>query len=157
MLQVSQRYWSEDGYSFGVGDEEGYVYSACCRAATDEESAALRAEEERGRQRQTARERLTALAKHVRTDGDYPKDATLDPDGRWILSTRTIYGGGDAWYVAPGSIWYLLGNGGDGDDWSRNNHGSEIAWRLADPDGALATELEAIAQVLTPTTEGTGA
>lgn len=37
VLSASQRYYREDGMSFGVGDEKGYVYSAVCRAATEAE------------------------------------------------------------------------------------------------------------------------
>lgn len=42
VLTASRRYYREDGMSFGVGDESGYVYSATCRPATEEEAQPLR-------------------------------------------------------------------------------------------------------------------
>lgn len=39
---AKRQYVRHDGMSFGVGAERGYLYSATCRPATQEESAALR-------------------------------------------------------------------------------------------------------------------
>lgn len=51
VVEAEEQYVSEDGYSFGVGAESGYVSVARCRAASDEEAAPLiekkRQEEER--------------------------------------------------------------------------------------------------------------
>lgn len=34
---------------------------------------------------------------------------------------RNIYGGGEWWVIQKDYIWYVMNNGGDGDDWSLNN------------------------------------
>ncbi|WP_367139682.1 hypothetical protein [Saccharothrix sp. HUAS TT1] len=40
-IEVAQEYWSEDGLSFGVGDDRGTVYAARVRPATEEEVTAV--------------------------------------------------------------------------------------------------------------------
>ncbi len=37
VVSASRTYYGEDGLSFGVGDEQGYIYSAACRLATESE------------------------------------------------------------------------------------------------------------------------
>ncbi len=39
VLACTRKYIREDGMSFGVGDENGYLYTAVCRPATPEEAA----------------------------------------------------------------------------------------------------------------------
>ncbi len=154
VLHATQRYWREDGFSFGVGDESGYVYEACCVPATDEESAPLRAQEARYQERQAARNAVAAIGRRIRDKGEYPQPAEVNGASRVLFSTRNIYGGGAWFLLASGEVWYCEGNGGDGDNWSESNLGSAIAHRLADPDGALAAELERLAAALEPR-EGT--
>lgn len=148
VLHGEQRYYYHDGYSFGVGDEAGYIYGAYCRAATEEESAELRAAEATQAQRTAAREALAALTERIRREGEYPRPAQPAAGYHELLNTRTIYGGGSRYLIADGEVWYCQGNGGDGDDWSASNLGSEIACRLADPDGSVATELEHLAGII---------
>jgi len=141
VLHAKKSYVRDDGFSFGVGDESGYVYSACTRAATDEESAPLRAEEQDEAARIAARLALAQIERRIRDDGEYP----LAPDTTGltvILDKRTIYGGGYAWATQPGYVWHLDGNGGDGDNWSSNNVGSSIGRRLPDPDGSLTATVQ---------------
>ena len=149
VLHASKRYFRDDGMSFGVGDEEGYVYSACCRPATEEEASPLRATEQRANERHTMRARVEAIRHRIETDGEYPRPAVYPLEARVLFNTRNIYGGGARFVVAPGEVWFCAGNGGDGDNWSENNLGSEIAHRLADPDGTLGDELQRLSDALT--------
>ena len=58
-----------------------------------------------------------------------------------------IYGGGDCWIITADAIWYVRGNGGDGDNWANNNLRGAIGWRLAYDQG-LAAELRQLAGAL---------
>ncbi len=133
VLTASKKYFREDGMSFGVGDESGYVYMATARPATAEESAPLVSREAmREKQAATTRE-IDALAKKFREQGERPEDAGR-VDGERILDTQNIYGGGDWWVIQPDAIWYIQNNGADGDNWSLNNvrtgGAGAIGWRM---------------------------
>lgn len=153
VLHATQRYWREDGFSFGVGDESGYVYSAVCRAATEEESAPIRAAEARAAERSQAKRALDALTVRIENEGECPEQAHPAPEAREMFNTRNIYGGGSRYLIESGAVWYCRGNGGDGDDWRANNLGSEIATYLADPNGEIAAELERLAGILSTKAE----
>ena len=43
-LEDNKKYYKEDGLSFGVGDDSGYIYTAEARPATEEESKSIRDE-----------------------------------------------------------------------------------------------------------------
>ncbi len=121
-------YYSEDGLSFGVGDDSGYIYLANCRPATPAEylpvwEAEVRATKERWRQDEVKAEFERQFAIK---DGEYvPSDSQLVLDGERIKIGQgfTIYGTGEEMVIdADGQhIWRLYNNGMDGDDWSRNN------------------------------------
>jgi hypothetical protein len=125
VLTASQRYIREDGLSFGVGDESGYVYSATCRAATDEESKPLRAAIAASRARIKAGDELQHISRRIIAEGEWPEPAggQITPEGETIPigSGQTIYGGGRWFVVGPEYIWLVINNGADGDDWSANN------------------------------------
>ncbi|MFH1525852.1 MAG: hypothetical protein ABIG69_04235 [Bacteroidota bacterium] len=133
VISTSKRYFREDGMSFGVGDESGYTYGARCRAATDDESAPLRAGIEKNRVIKEAKKRLHKICDQVRKEGEYPDKA--NPEGELIgisvmkgSTLLRLYGGGMELQIdeKAGRIWVLDGNGADGDDWSRNNAQSSI-------------------------------
>jgi hypothetical protein len=142
VVRSKHQYYREEGMSFGVGDESGYVYSASCRAATDEESAPLRAKiaaREVARQRA---KRLSEIKTIIQTDGERP-DGEHSPDGERLHDTQNIYGGGD-WFVLDGDeIWYVRNNGHDGDNWELNNvrtgGAGAIGWRIVNSE--LAAEI----------------
>ncbi len=122
VLRASQQYYREDGLCFGVGDEQGYVFSAACRPATEEEAAPLKAviaENERRRKAEVTRK---AIAKLIRETGTFPESA--NPSGLVVTDRQNIYGGGNWFIVGSDKIWYVQNNGHDGDDWSCNNIGT---------------------------------
>jgi len=77
VVSASKRYFREEdeGMSFGVGDESGYIYSATCRPATEAEAAPLLAAE-------AAREKIIAAKKAPqRNPRTHPKNRRT-PHGR---------------------------------------------------------------------------
>lgn len=151
-LRTWKRYYREDGWSFGVMDESGYLYFSEVRDAT----ASEREELERREARQARREELARRgAELARAGGEVPEEA--DVPGLWALpSVRTEPGRrGGFGTVDPfvhfrvdepgGFLWVLTYNGADGDDWSRNNFGAYVACRmpLTAERAALAEELRA--------------
>lgn len=143
VVKASKRYYDEDGMSMGVGDEEGYVYSATIRPATDEEAAPMIAKVEAAEARKAAEARRTEIANDIKTRGERP-DGMNQPDGETRSDRHTIYGGGDWFVVGENYIWYVQNNGADGDDWSRNNvrtrGAGAIGWRIP-YDNEMATEI----------------
>jgi hypothetical protein len=120
VLFASKRYCIEDGMSFGVGDEHGYIYSARCRAATVEEATPLIEAQRIMDLQNQAKKELEAIKKQIREIGEYPQGENHPEGDRWF-DTQSIYGGGDWFVVSPEWIWYIQNNGMDGDDWSKNN------------------------------------
>lgn len=145
VVNASHEYISRDGMSFGLGDESGYLYHAYARPATPEEAAPVIEQLRRSAEKRAAQRALDALARRVQDEGERPDQAHIGDDAVTLFSKHTGYGYGVTWRVAPGNpgaVWYIQGNSGDGDDWAANNLGGHsIAWRLADPDSSLATEL----------------
>lgn len=128
VVDASKQYYREDGMSFGVGDESGYVFSATVRPATPEESAPHEQAEQARAYQQALKQRVSALADAFRQEGERPAAATVE--GEKLLDTRTIYGGGAHWVIAPDAIWFVQGNGADGDNWAYNNVPGGIAWKM---------------------------
>lgn len=149
-LRTAQQYVAEDGLSFGVGDESGYIYTAVCRAATDEEIAPVLARIAVHEKREQAVRDLRSLERRFATEGEHPGgDNTVDGDR--LLDTQNIYGGGSWWIVQPDAIWYIRNNGADGDDWRANNvrtgGAGAIGYRL--PHTAeLEAELRGLAAIV---------
>ena len=146
---ATSQYYREDGTTFGVGDESGYLYIAYCRPATEAESAPLRGQESAARAHREASGRLAELARQAQATGERPAgdDGGDWPQGERILEAFNIYGGGDCWIITADAIWYVRGNGGDGDNWANNNLRGAIGWRLA-YDETLAAELRQLAGAL---------
>jgi hypothetical protein len=125
VVESGSQYYREgdDAMSFGVGDESGYTYWARCRAATESESADLRAAEQRRAERAAAVEELQRMEQTATQNAEHP-------DGDHVLTGEMIceqgrehqlYGGGSWWAITDDSIWYVQNNGADGDNWSGNN------------------------------------
>ncbi len=134
VVTVSQRHYSIDGRSFGVGDDSGYVYYATTRQATEKEAEPFRAKLAIAAAKKEAAKMLAALGEHIRAIGERPAGHHT-PAGEIIrIERRTAYSGG-SWIVAGQKyIWYVLDNGGDGDNWELNNvltsGAGAIGWRV---------------------------
>jgi len=152
VLSASQRYFREDGLSFGVGDDQGYIYSATVRPATEAETALLIEREQAAEQRRATLRAVDELRTTFIRDGERPNPA--EPAGEVLLNTFTIYGGGERWHIdrEGGSIWYVRNNGADGDNWTANNvrtgGAGAIGWRM--PWSAQAEHMLRDAALLKP-------
>jgi len=149
---VRKQWVREDGMSFGVGDESGFLYTFRLRPATEEEAAPVREAEAAAARRAEARRELAALFDQVDRDGTYePGSHVLSGEEIEIpASGQRIYGGG-RWFVieeADGRIWAVRNNGRDGDDWGANNvrtGGAGAIGRFVPYDGELAARIRATA------------
>ena len=84
-----------------------------------EEGQGLLAEEAAKREAErAARARLKALIKYAKENG--VEAAGIMPKGKDIINTFDICGSGEKLIVTDTEIWYVINNGMDGDDWSRN-------------------------------------
>jgi hypothetical protein len=150
VVRASKRYYSEDGMSFGVGDDNGYIYSADCREATADEAAPLIEAKRVAAEKKAAKQELAAITADIKEHGERP-EVEHTPEGEILLDTFTVYGGGDKLVIGPEYIWYIRNNGTDGDNWSLNNvrtgGAGAIGWRIP-LDAALAARLRELAQTL---------
>jgi hypothetical protein len=141
VLYADSKYYPEEGMSFGVGDESGYVYSAITRPATEEEAAPLVAEDKMKEEKRKAFEERKQVVDYIKKNGDNPghkEGEMVEVDGEEYATHRgdlKLYGGGD-WFIIDGNkwIWYIENNGSDGDNWSWNNvrtwGAGAIGWRI---------------------------
>lgn len=150
VVRASKRYYSEDGLSFGVGDDRGYIYTADCREATPEEAAPLIEANRLAAEKRAAAQELSAITADIEQTGERPEGEHM-PEGETVFDTFTIYGGGERLIIGPEYIWYLRNNGAGGDNWSLNNirtgGAGAIGWRIP-LDAALAARLRELAQIL---------
>ncbi len=135
VLRTSYRYIPEDGMSFGLGMESGYVITAHCREATDEEIAPLIAEEKKKAEEKEEKERLEKLAREIKEKGERPEGTLPMPEGEeFIIREFNIYGGGKKIIDDGNYLWLIQNNGADGDNWEYNNiqtgGAGAIGWRL---------------------------
>jgi hypothetical protein len=116
--------------------------------------------------------RLEALARHnrakaikaieesIRKDGTIPSGSHRPSGNKLDIKPQNLYGGGEWLVVEPDHVWFVLNNGADGDDWSRNNvetgGAGAIGWRApltgelkAMIDGAFGTHLNDIEKTAT--------
>jgi len=144
IISASKKYFRHDGMSFGVGDEQGYVFSAIAREATEEESAQLREDEAASTEKKRAKTALQGISAEIKKDGERP-DGLNVPDGTNYADTQNIYGGGEWFTIGDEYIWYVKNNGMDGDNWSSNNvrtgGAGGIGWRVPF-NGNLAEEIK---------------
>lgn len=134
VLKAGKTYYREDGMSFGVGDEEGYVFYATCRPATEEEAAPLLRREAEAKAAKAQEARRNEIADTIRKNGERPEGRDNIPEGERFSDRQTVYGTGDWFVVGSEWIWYVRNNGMDGDDWSLNNvrtgGAGAIGWRI---------------------------
>ena len=127
----------EDGLSFGVGDDSGFLYTAYCREAKPEEAQELIREEHDYMNRNSANKRLKEIIFDIKKHGNVPKNA--DPKGKtYIVEPITLYGGGSWIVINNDDLWFVENNGADGDDWSLNNVSTggagAIGWTIKDKE-----------------------
>lgn len=80
--------------------------------------------------RRQARVGIEKVSQYICEHGEKPEAAEF-PTGETLLDSRNIYGSGEAFVIEPdNTIWHLIKNGMDGDNWSRNNLPGHIAYRL---------------------------
>lgn len=125
-----------DAFSVNGGNslDEEWCTRVWLRNANAEESSMVEAAEARVKEAEEARFTLRVIEGCMHEEGIVPamEDVPHDEiDGGEILLEQNrasrSYGCGTTWVLAGDSVWRLDGNGGDGDDWSRNNHGRSIA------------------------------
>ncbi|GAB3161980.1 hypothetical protein GCM10027258_80070 [Amycolatopsis stemonae] len=156
VVTARQRYFADEGMSFGVGDEQGHYYSALVRAATDAEAAPVLAAETRLAVRKELRARCTRLLAWrfgQLDDAQRPPSGTPELDAVRSLpqvplrqqDDRPLYA--DELYLdEPGGwVWTVAHNGADGDDFSVNNVPGHIANRhpLTEERRRLVADLRA--------------
>jgi len=140
VLRQSSHYYAEDGLSFGVGEDSGYMYTLYCRPATTEETAPIFARMDAKKKLAEIQDRIKAIEVQIKDNGERPEENNT-PGGERAIDTQTIYGGGSWFVISEKYIWFVLNNGADGDNWSLNNvDGRGIGWRI-DYDATLANEL----------------
>ncbi len=130
------------------------TWSLFCRAASDDEAAPAIAAEQAIAARRVARQRIAAIIADICSTGERPaRDAT--PAGRTVWERTThnmtylpLYGGGEWLILAEDGLWYIRGNGGDGDNWALSNLPRAIGWRI-DATPELIAELDALGSILT--------
>lgn len=144
VLAASRRYVREEGTSFGVGDDQGYLYSATCRAATAAELAPVIDGLCGQAYRASARAELARGTESIQIFGERPERLTEVEGEEIVVQARTGYGHGQEIVIGTEWISYVRGNGSDGDDWSHNNYAGSIVWRV--PYSAeFATRLRTLA------------
>jgi len=125
VVRARQEWVPEEGLSMGVGADEGYVYEADCRAATEQEIAAAMARRElrtiakaTDAERQACIRRVRSSANHV-TTGPSASGETIpiDPKGR------------ETWWIGPAGIWI-----------TESTYDDHHAWRV-DYDPALEADI----------------
>jgi hypothetical protein len=153
VTRASREYISEDGMSVGLMAESGWMFRLACRPATDEEAAPVLAREEESRKRKEAIDRLSAIARQIRKEGEYAPKAQGKDDrnvvmGERLCDTQDIYGGGTWFVIAADFIWHVANNGGDGSDWAANNVATGGAGGIGHRvpmDAVLAEEIRTLA------------
>jgi hypothetical protein len=152
VVRTKREYCPEDGMSFGVGSETGYIHYAWCREATAEEAAPEIERRRKADEKAAAKKRIDELKEMIRNNGEKPEKSETNAHGEVMFDTFDFLGGGDRFVVASDGIWYVQNNGADGDDWSANNvhtlrGAGAIGWRVSF-DQALVDELRKLSEII---------
>lgn len=149
VVMAQSRYFREDGLSFGVGDDQGHLYTAHCRPATKEEAAPVRQQTGERKQKLKAKARVIEISRMIQSEGERP-EGPVSPEGDRLFDSQNIHGGGTWFVIGADHIWFIRNNGADGDDWRVNNvrtgGAGAIGWRV-DFDVALAEELRTLSTI----------
>lgn len=125
VVSVKSTYYEEDGMSFGLMDDRGWLHVVTARPSQDDTAVqAIKDEETKALTRSQAFKRRDAIAKEIRTRGTMPSgDHDFRQYPRVVLEDERLiaYGGGSWFVITPTDIWFIQNNGGDGDSWGDNN------------------------------------
>ncbi len=149
VVDVKSVFYREDGLSFGLPDDTGWMHTITAKPSEDETAIqGIRDREQRELTVAQARNRRKDLVKLFRDRGDFPTTQTdIRNEDRLVVSGRNsiAYGGGDWFVITPSHIWFVQNNGGDGDNWGANNivtgGAGAMGWRMPRTD-ELAQELQ---------------
>lgn len=150
VVSASEKYVKEDGLTFGVGAESGYIFSAKVRKATKAETKEyLEAKAARELVR-TQYARVAGIGREIQKKGRMPPgDNVIVGEIHFESSVDLrLYGGGSWFVIEPDgeTLWYVQNNGGDGDMWEYNNVSTggagALGWRVKDK--ALVDEIKAL-------------
>lgn len=119
VLDFKSKYFEDDGLSFGVGDDRGYMYTIKVRKASDVESEEMRNQDNKKLDEIKNKNEMKKITDNIEKNGEIPTGMNI-VDGDEYIDTFNIYGGGSK-IVINKYIWYIKNNGRDGDDWSQNN------------------------------------
>ncbi|GEM_PF-5957298 len=141
VTSTSKQYFREDGLSFGVGDDSGYIYRAEAAPVQDDDNEAIQYRQKLANKdiEKAQKSSISKIARYIKDNGEIPPGNDNQPEGEKYHNTQSIYGGGEWFVVGKEWIWYVENNGMDGDDWSRNNirtgGAGAIGWRMRYSDG----------------------
>lgn len=139
----SARFIREDGLSFGLDDDRGWLVTLDCRPATEEEQRPLVEATETisaaAGAIAAAEARLRDIKMAILRDGDRPERLPQRPAGELLMLGKGY--DEDEMVLAADGIWLITYNGRDGDCWSWNNLGGHSIAARAWPFPELADEL----------------
>jgi hypothetical protein len=125
VVDVKSVFYREDGMSFGLPDDTGWMHTVTAKPAEDESAIqGIKDREQQELTRSEAQKRRRELVRDFqKRENHAPGETDLRRFDRMLLSgARSLaYGGGDWFVITPSRIWYVQNNGSDGDDWSLNN------------------------------------
>ena len=125
VVDVKSVFYPEDGMSFGLPDDRGWMHTVTAKPAED--NSAIQGIKDREQQeltRSEAKKRRRELVRDFqKRENHAPGETDLRRFDRVLLSgARSLaYGGGEWFVITPSRIWYVQNNGSDGGDWSHNN------------------------------------
>lgn len=137
----NRKYFETDSMSFGYMEADGcWLKIAKCdtKAVTEndikEYEEKIRIQEEKARiekieteKKQEKQKNINKLINDIKNTGICPDKNEkislyeIEKNGRIILDTFNIYGGGEKIIIDDTNIWYINNNGADGDYWDINN------------------------------------
>jgi hypothetical protein len=104
VVRTGKRYYSEDGMSFGVGDDRGYIYWAECRAATEAEYKP--AAEQRAKSI-ADKARAEELAAELNNSYNGDTQVTELPERCTSIWAEHRAAGSESWELAPDGTVYF--------------------------------------------------
>jgi hypothetical protein len=134
-----RRYFREDGLSFGLSKDNGWLYTIEARPASADEVAELEAQQRAEAARAADRKRRIEAGQRVKAAIRATKPETPEPKGREWPAKRKNYD--DDYLIIDeegGRVWLVVYNGRDGDCWAWNNWRSSIVY-----EASLTPELRA--------------
>jgi len=140
VVKVNSRYISEDGLSFNLPEDKGYLYQPVLRDSTPEDLAKDLDFKNKTEQIATKDKQKESLRQNVSSAVKSLYDAMTDkttPDKMDFPKGSEVNIGfrGDILILGnDGKVYHAVYNGRDGDDWSYNNSGSYIVSYSENPD-----------------------